>query len=213
VKFSASRERKAVKLMKNLKIAIGLDFLTSFSSIPQSQQKRVREFVEKFRNNPVSESINYEKIHNVKDKNVRTVRISDSYRAVVIHPEKGNILPQSSRSFTTQWTNGFITKDPVIENGAVKMDNKGKPKTKLNFHWDHLSSFRAGLYTANLITAFDGGDRDIVLEGTTSFWIIPYKILIALFLISSILIYGAISIARRLFTIIKNTVNKNKGLQ
>ncbi|MEQ8222011.1 MAG: 3'-5' exonuclease [Candidatus Eremiobacterota bacterium] len=77
--------------MKNIKIAIGIDFLTSFSNIPQNQQKRVREFIEKFRDNPASSSINYEKIHDVKDKNIRTVRISDSYRAIVLHPEEGNI--------------------------------------------------------------------------------------------------------------------------
>ena len=77
--------------MKNIKMAIGIDFLTSFSNIPQSQQKRVREFIEKFRDNPASAGINYEKIHDVKDKNIRTVRISESYRAVVLHPEEGNI--------------------------------------------------------------------------------------------------------------------------
>ena len=77
--------------MKNIKVSIGLDFLTAFSKIPKRQQKQVREFIEKFRNDPTSSGINYEKIHDVKDENVRTVRIGLSYRAVVIHPPQGNV--------------------------------------------------------------------------------------------------------------------------
>lgn len=143
-------------------------------------------------------------IHSQTKKNIAILEVNQ---------EKGNILPQSNRSFTTKWTDGFITRDPIIENGAVKLDNKGKPKTKLNFHPDHLSSFRVGHYTANLITAFDGGNKDVVLEGSTSFWVIPYKILIILFLIFSILLYGAVSIIKSLSTIIKSAINKNKTLQ
>lgn len=61
------------------------------SNVPKSEQKKVREFTEKFRNDPTQASINYEPIHNVKDKKVRTARIGLDYRAVVIHPPKGDI--------------------------------------------------------------------------------------------------------------------------
>jgi hypothetical protein len=72
-------------------VAISSDFLTSFSKIPQSQQKKVREFVTRFQNNPTSASINYEPIHDAHDKRVRTVRIGLDYRGVVLHPEQGDI--------------------------------------------------------------------------------------------------------------------------
>lgn len=72
-------------------VAISSDFLTAFSKIPQSQQKKVREFVTRFQNNPTSASINYELIHGVQDKRVRTVRIGLDYRGVVLHPEEGDI--------------------------------------------------------------------------------------------------------------------------
>lgn len=61
------------------------------SNIPKSEQKKVREFTEKFRKDPTQSSINYEPINDVKDKKVRTVRIGLSYRAVVIHPPKGDV--------------------------------------------------------------------------------------------------------------------------
>lgn len=72
------------------KVAISSDFLKSFSLLPQSQQKKVREFVEKFRTNPASPGINYEKIHEAGDPNLRSVRIDQAYRGIVLKPEAGN---------------------------------------------------------------------------------------------------------------------------
>jgi superfamily I DNA/RNA helicase/mRNA-degrading endonuclease RelE of RelBE toxin-antitoxin system len=72
------------------KVAISSDFLKSFSLLPQSQQKKVREFVEKFRANPASPGINYEKIHEASDPNLRSVRIDQAYRGIVLKPEAGN---------------------------------------------------------------------------------------------------------------------------
>ena len=67
-------------------VAIASEFLDAFARIPRAQQRKVREFTEKFRANPKSPGINYEKIHAVKDDKVRTVRIDQKYRAVVLHP-------------------------------------------------------------------------------------------------------------------------------
>lgn len=72
-------------------MALGPDFLTAYSKIPKSQQKKVREFTEKFRRNPTSSGINYEKITNSKDPNVRSVRIDQTYRAIVVKPPKGDV--------------------------------------------------------------------------------------------------------------------------
>jgi len=72
------------------KVAISSDFLRSFSLLPQAQQKKVREFVEKFRANPASPGINYEKIQDARDTNLRSVRIDQAYRGIVLKPEAGN---------------------------------------------------------------------------------------------------------------------------
>lgn len=71
-------------------VAISNDFLTAYSKVPEAQQKKVREFVTRFQNNPTNASINYEPIHDVLDKRVRTVRIGIDYRGVVLHPEEGD---------------------------------------------------------------------------------------------------------------------------
>src|SRR5436305_13104854 len=72
-------------------VAIASEFLDAFARIPRAQQSKVREFTEKFRTNPKGPGINYEKIHAVKDPKVRTVRIDQKYRAVVLHPEHGDV--------------------------------------------------------------------------------------------------------------------------
>jgi len=72
-------------------VAIASEFLDAFARIPRAQQRKVREFTEKFRTNPKGAGINYEKIHAVKDDKVRTVRIDQKYRAVVLHPSEGDV--------------------------------------------------------------------------------------------------------------------------
>ena len=42
-------------------VAIASEFLDAFARIPRAQQRKVREFTEKFRTNPKGPGINYEK--------------------------------------------------------------------------------------------------------------------------------------------------------
>ncbi len=72
-------------------VAISSEFLDAFARIPRAQQKKVRDFTEKFKADPKSAAIHYEKIHASKDPKVRTVRIDQKYRAVVLHPEQGDV--------------------------------------------------------------------------------------------------------------------------
>ncbi len=65
-------------------------FFDAFAKLPQAVQKKTREFMKKFRENPYSSAINYEKINTFKDPNLRTVRIDQSYRAIIHSPKEGN---------------------------------------------------------------------------------------------------------------------------
>jgi superfamily I DNA/RNA helicase len=72
-------------------VAIASEFLDAFARIPKAQQRKVREFTEKFRTDPRSSGINYEKIHDSRDDKVRTARIGIDYRAIVLHPDAGDV--------------------------------------------------------------------------------------------------------------------------
>lgn len=73
------------------KVAISAEFLEAYARIPRQQQKKVREFLDKFQSNPTSAAIHYEAIHDMRDARVRTVRIDLSYRAIVLHPLRGDV--------------------------------------------------------------------------------------------------------------------------
>lgn len=68
-------------------IAISTDFFTAFAALPRQKQSRVIDFVSKFRNDPNSPGINYEKVRQAADPNIRSVRIDDTYRGIVVRQE------------------------------------------------------------------------------------------------------------------------------
>ena len=75
------------------KVAISADFLTAFAALPRQIQGKVTEFINKFRNNPQSPGINYEKINGGRDKKIWSVRIDDTYRGITVRqPETGVYL-------------------------------------------------------------------------------------------------------------------------
>lgn len=78
-------------LKQKLIVAISNDFLKSFSEIPKKEQAKVREFFDKFRVNPASPAIHYEKLQKAKDKNLRSVRIDHDYRGIILKPASGNV--------------------------------------------------------------------------------------------------------------------------
>jgi len=78
-------------MTNNVKVAISSDFLTSFARLPRHVQGKVTEFVNKFRNNPTSPGINYEKISNGVDKKIYSVRIDDTYRGIVVRQEETGV--------------------------------------------------------------------------------------------------------------------------
>jgi hypothetical protein len=111
-----------------------------------------------------------------------------------VNNTQGSILPQSARIFDTSWDDGFLVKEPVIQDGQPKLDKNGKPVYSLNINWNKLTSFRIGKYTANLLVVYDNGQKDIPMEATLSFWVFPYKVvggtLLGLIILVLILRFG-----------------------
>lgn len=74
-------------------VAFSADFLSAFSKLPRNIQSKATEFFNKFRNDPTSPGIHYEKISNSVDKKIYSVRIDDTYRGIVVRePETGVYL-------------------------------------------------------------------------------------------------------------------------
>lgn len=64
--------------------------LEQLFTFPKTVQKKVLEFQSKFRQNSKSSAIHLEPIHDFKDKQLRTARIDEKYRAIVRAPQSGS---------------------------------------------------------------------------------------------------------------------------
>ncbi len=76
--------------MSEMVVALGSDFLSAYSRIPKQQQGKVREFIKKFKQNPGSNGINYERIRDSYDSHIWSVRIDQAYRGIVHRPDGGH---------------------------------------------------------------------------------------------------------------------------
>ena len=82
-----------------------------------------------------------------------------------VNPGLSTIIPNSSRSFTAEWTDGFITREKN-DQGVYH----------LVFHWDAITHMRIGKYSARLLLVYDSGQKDATLEAVTTFWVFPWKL-------------------------------------
>ena len=78
-------------MSEQVKVAISSDFLTAFARLPKTIQGKVTEFLNKFRNNPMSPGINYEKIAGGIDQKIYSVRIDNTYRGIVAREEETGV--------------------------------------------------------------------------------------------------------------------------
>jgi mRNA-degrading endonuclease RelE of RelBE toxin-antitoxin system len=106
-----------------LKVAISSEFFSSVLKLPKTQQEKAVKFMELFRQDPKSPGINYETIQTARDKNLRSVRIDQAYRAIVLAPERGNVyilLWADKHDDAYEWAGNKVLKiNP--ENGVLQV--------------------------------------------------------------------------------------------
>jgi hypothetical protein len=133
---------------------------------------------------PVDFTVKIENLGNIHIRPHGSIFISDGRNkdlaALDVNAGLGNVIPGSARIFNASWVDGFLVKQPVTEFGQPKLDKNGKPVETLQINWDKLTNFRIGRYTANLLLVYDNGKRDVPLESTITFWVLPYKALLVI---------------------------------
>lgn len=72
------------------RLMMSRDVLKDFGGLPVKVQKKVFEFVRKFQEDSTQSSIHLEPYAEAVDPKVRSARIGDDYRAIVIAPERGD---------------------------------------------------------------------------------------------------------------------------
>lgn len=74
-----------------IQLAMSNPFFTAFSKLSRTDQTKVEKLLREFRNNPTSQSLNYETLHNAANPNYRSIRLDGDIRVIVLKPEKGNV--------------------------------------------------------------------------------------------------------------------------
>ncbi len=73
-------------------LAVSDEFFTAYSKLPSKIQRAVKEFTKKFRKNPKAPGAHYEPINAVREPRLRSVRVTQGYRAIVLAPQTGDVF-------------------------------------------------------------------------------------------------------------------------
>lgn len=77
--------------MSSSQLVLSTDFLDAFERLPHGLKRKVKTMVRRFESDSRSKGLNYEKIQNADDPNMRSIRIDDDYRAIVLKPDTGQV--------------------------------------------------------------------------------------------------------------------------
>jgi hypothetical protein len=95
-----------------------------------------------------------------------------------VNAEKGKVLPGGSRFFVSSWSDGFpVYVAKTNADGSPVLNKKGQEEKSLKWDFAHANKLRFGKYTAHLLMVYDNGSRDIPMEATVSFWVVPWRVI------------------------------------
>jgi len=139
-------------------------------------------------------------VHTIPSGNIFISRSAGSeiLSTLSINPGQGNVLPGSERLFTVNWDDGWPVFADKRINGQVISDEDGKPVKQLDWSSNNLNKFRFGKYTASVTLVYNDGTNDVPIEGTVSFWIIPWKILGVSLIVLLLVLYAFYVLGRNI---------------
>jgi hypothetical protein len=152
-----------------------------------STDHRVYEFL------PATFNVKFANVGNVHTIPAGTIFISHGSKQIAtldLNPSFGNILPGTKRIYTDSWADGFPHYENVKVDGKDKLDKKGRPVRHLVWSLSQLGKMRMGHYTAHLLAIYDDGHRDVPVEANLSFWVIPWRILLVMLVLISLIVGG-----------------------
>ena len=78
--------------MAQSRLAVAKTFLDSYARLPKKLQKKVREFTERFQEDSTRRGLNFEKLAGCRDPKVRSLRVDQAYRVIVVQPDRGDVM-------------------------------------------------------------------------------------------------------------------------
>ena len=146
--------------------------------------------------------------HAVPQGNIFIGRTDDGnfINTLPINEEQGNVLPNSSRTFTVDWGNGFPSYEVKRQNGQIVSEQSGKPVKELKWNLANADKLRFGKYMASMTLVYDNGVQDVPINGTLTFWVIPWIPILIIIAILALLGFG-------IFAFVRGTYRRAKRLK
>lgn len=153
-----------------------------------------------FFNPPVNINIDFQNTGNVHVAPIGRVYIHKGtdytkyYATYELNPDGKFVLPGTSRTFSFEWNDSFISSEPFVNPGT------GESGFKTVYDWDKLSRLRFGEYNITLQYTYekiDGSDASIPFL-KESFLIVPWHLILAIgIIIGLILLFIFFKIVKR----------------
>lgn len=131
----------------------------------------------------------------------RTSNDQNPLMVLPLNEANGYILPGASRTFNAVWADGF----PHYE---TQSGDTNSTKKHLLWNWGDLSKLRFGKYTAKVVAVYDDGQRDVPVTAEVSFWIIPWRIILGILFVLTLIIVGVVTIIRKTTKLAKKARHK-----
>ena len=84
-------------------VSFGISFFESLTRLPAHIQKKANEMIVKFEHDPTSPGLNYEKIQAVRDQKLHSIRVDQSYRAIVLRSNAYILLWVDKHDDAYEW--------------------------------------------------------------------------------------------------------------
>lgn len=121
-----------------------------------------------------------------------------------LNPNGSYLLPGVNRTLSFNWAEGF----PSYQDS--KTADNAPVSQKLIWDWSKAQQFRFGKYVAKVVAVYNDGQRDVPVVSEVSFWVIPWKLLLMLFVTILILVVGVTVIIRKLIKLGKHARKSKK---
>ena len=119
-------------------------------------------------------------VHLLPHGNIFINRGSKQVASLIVNTQQGSVLPGTNRIYDVPWNDGFPVYAEKQQGGRTVLDNAGQPVSQLKWDWSKFSKLKIGRYTAHLTAVYDNGTRDVPVDATVSFWVVPWRIIAAL---------------------------------
>lgn len=177
--------------------------VTSFTS-----KKKVYQYLPATFNITVKNTGN---THAVPQGNIFISREGNNFvSTLTVNDQGGNVLPNSSRTFEVEWDDGFPSYEIVRQNGQIVSDKSGKPVKQLKWNLANANKLRFGQYKASLTLIYDNGVQDVPINGTVTFWVIPWIPLLIILLVLALIGFGLYAMVRGTARRVKNVGSKQR---